>query len=68
MINDCNEYVQSLKDARIKPDVESFAKFLVYTEAAHIGNLRLVNGSKVDMSKLQNIAAAILKEIEEESK
>lgn len=68
MINDCNEYVQSLKDTGIKPEVESFAKFLIYTEVANIGNLRLVKGSKVDMSKLQNIAAAILEKIEEESK
>lgn len=68
MINDCNEYVQSLKDAGIKPDVESFAKFLVYMEATHIGNLRFNQDKKMDLNKLQNIAATILKEIEEESK
>lgn len=68
MINDCSEYVQSLKDAGIKPDVESFAKFLVYMEATHLGNLRFIQDKKKNLNKLQNIAAAILKEIEEESK
>ena len=54
---------QTAKDIRLEVSNEAMARFLVYTEAEHIGNAQLVNKCEVDESQLLMIASKINDEL-----
>lgn len=68
MKGDFRSYLESAKNAGIEVDVRSFANFLVYAEAIHISNDRIVGKSKVNVGQLEILAAMILEKMKEESK
>lgn len=68
MKGDFRSYLEVAKNAGIEVDVRSFTNFLVYAEAIHISNDRIVGKSKVNVEQLEILAAMILEKIKEESK
>lgn len=63
MIEDIKNFHNDNVDAGLEVSNEAMARFLVYTEADHIGNTQMVNTCPVDESQLLMIAAKINDEL-----
>lgn len=59
MIEDIKNFHNDNSNAGLEVSNEAMARFLVYTEADHIGNTRLVESCAVDELQLLMIAAKI---------
>lgn len=63
MVEDIKNFHNSNVDAGLEVNNEAMARFLIYTEADHIGNAQHVNTCAVDESQLLMIAAKINDEL-----
>ena len=63
MVEDIKHFHDDNVDVGLEVSNESMARFLVYTEAEHIGNVQFVNKCAVDESQLLMIAAKINDEL-----
>ena len=63
MIEDIKNFHNSNIDAGLEVSNEAMARFLVYTEANHIGNTQFVNRCAVDELQLLMIASKINDEL-----
>lgn len=59
MVEDIEHFYNDNINAGLEVSAESMARFLVYTEACHIGNTQFVNKCAVDKSQLLMIATKI---------
>ena len=63
MIDDIKNFHRSITSAGLEVSNDVMANFLIYAEAEHIGNERLVQKSAVDMNTLLILAAQINDEL-----
>ena len=63
MVEDIKHFHDCNLDAGLGSSDEAMARFLLYTEADHIGNAQLVNKCAIDASQLLMIAAKINDEL-----
>ncbi len=63
MVEDIKHFHDDNVDVGLEVSNEAMARFLVYTEANHIGNAQFVNKCAVDESQLLMIAAKINDEL-----
>lgn len=63
MLDDIKYFHDVNVDAGLEVSNEAMARFLVYTEAKHIGNAQFINKCAVDESQLLMIAAKINDEL-----
>ena len=63
MVEDIKNFHNKNADAGLEVSNEAMARFLVYTEAAHIGNAQFVNVCPIDEFQLIMIATKINDEL-----
>lgn len=63
MIDDIKHFHEDNKKVGLEISNEAMARFLVYTEAEHIGNTYIINGQSIDKTGLLKVAMEINDEL-----